>query len=133
MTSASRYLSERIALPADAVYEFTSAPENLPRWAAGLATTVSKQGDRWVIGDDGAELIFTPRNDFGILDHWVRPPDGAEVYSPMRVIPDGDDAAEVMFTLRRLPGITDDEFERDADLVQADLTRLREVLESAQR
>lgn len=133
MTSASRYLSERIARPADAVYAFASDPANLPRWASGLATTVTKRDDRWVIGDDGAELIFTPRNDFGILDHWVRPPGADEVYAPMRVIPDGDDGAEVMFTLRRLPGMTDEEFDRDAELVQADLTRLREVLETAQR
>jgi hypothetical protein len=131
VTSASRYLSEHIDLPADRVYEFAADPANLPQWASGLATTVTREGDRWLIGDDGAELIFTPRNDHGVLDHWVRPPGGDEVYAPMRVIPDGKDASEIMFTLLRLPGMTDEEFDRDAGLVQADLTRLKEVVEGA--
>ena len=41
---------------------------------------------------------------------------------------DGD-ATEVVFTLRRAPGMTDDELERDAGLVTADLARLKDVLE----
>jgi hypothetical protein len=45
----------------------------------------------------------------------------------MRVIADGK-ASEVVFTLRRRPGMTDDEFARDAELVAADLARLRQVL-----
>ena len=34
------------------------------------------------------------------------------------------------FTLRRLPGVSDEDFARDAGLVQADLTRLKQVLEA---
>lgn len=130
MTSASRYLSEYIARPAGAVYEFTADPANLPRWASGLATTVAKEGDRWIVGDDGAEIVFAPRNDLGVLDHWVRLADGNEVYSPMRVVPAGDDS-EIVFTLRRAPGMTDEEFDRDESLVSADLARLKEILEAA--
>jgi hypothetical protein len=37
----------------------------------------------------------------------------------------------VVFTLRRLPDMIDEDFERDAGLVQADLTRLKQVLEAA--
>jgi hypothetical protein len=130
VTSGSRYLSEHIDVPAGDVYAFTADPANLPAWAPGLATSVTREDDRWLIGDDGAELVFTPRNELGVLDHWVRPPDSAEVYAPMRVIPDGD-GAEIMFTLRRPPGMSDEEFDRDAGLVQADLSRLKEVLEAA--
>ena len=36
-----------------------------------------------------------------------------------------------MFTLRRLPGMSDEEFARDANAVAADLTRLKRVLEGA--
>lgn len=130
MTSTSRYLSEHIARPAGVVYEFTVDPANLPRWASGLATTVAEEDGRWLIGDDGAEIVFAARNDLGVLDHWVRLTDGDEVYSPMRVIPDGDNS-EIVFTLRRAPGMTDAEFDRDEDLVAADLARLKEILESA--
>jgi hypothetical protein len=37
----------------------------------------------------------------------------------------------VVFTLRRLPGMSSEDFERDAGLVQADLARLKQVLEDA--
>ena len=48
----------------------------------------------------------------------------------MRVVPDGG-GSEVVFTLRRLPGMSNEDFERDAGLVQADLTRLKQLLEAA--
>ena len=68
------------------------------------------------------------RNPFGVLDHEVTLPSGEVVYVPMRVLPDGD-GCEVVFTVRRLPDMSDEEFARDAGLVQADLTRLKHVLE----
>lgn len=49
-------------------------------------------------------------------------------YVPVRVIAD-DSGSEVLFTLRRRPGMTDAEFEADADAVAADLARLKHVLE----
>ena len=59
-------------------------------------------------------------------------PSGETIYNPMRVIPDGT-GCEVVFTLRRLPGMSDEDFARDAGLVAADLARLTQVLESAAR
>ena len=52
-------------------------------------------------------------------------PSGETVYVPLRAIADGDDC-EVVFTLRRAPGMTDDELERDAALVTADLALLKQ-------
>jgi hypothetical protein len=71
---------------------------------------------------------FVERNDFGILDHYVRPPHGAEIYVPLRVIANGT-GSELVFTLFRLPGMTQEEFERDAATVLQDLTSLKRVLE----
>jgi hypothetical protein len=48
----------------------------------------------------------------------------------MRVVPIGD-RCEVVFTLRRLPDMSIEDFERDAGLVQADLTQLKQVVEAA--
>jgi hypothetical protein len=48
----------------------------------------------------------------------------------MRVVPIGD-GCEVVFTLRRLPDMSIEDFERDAGLVQADLTQLKQVVEAA--
>jgi hypothetical protein len=46
----------------------------------------------------------------------------------MRVIADGS-GCEVVFTLRRPPGMSDEDFGGDAAAVAADLTRLKQVLE----
>ncbi|WP_239088377.1 hypothetical protein [Planosporangium mesophilum] len=70
------------------------------------------------------------RNKYGVLDHDVTMPSGEVVYNPMRVVPDGD-GCEVVFTLRRLTDMSHGEFARDAGLVQADLQRLKRVLEAA--
>ena len=70
------------------------------------------------------------RNPFGVLDHEVTLPSGEVIYVPMRVLPDAD-GCEVVFTVRRLPDMSDEELARDAGLVQADLTRLKHVLERA--
>jgi Fe-S cluster assembly iron-binding protein IscA len=67
-----------------------------------------------------------------VLDHVVRLPSGESVYNPLRVIPagEGQHRCEVVFTVRRRPGMTDEEFESDVATVAADLDRLRELAES---
>ena len=47
----------------------------------------------------------------------------------MRVFHDGD-GREVVFTLRPRDGVSDDDFERDAAAVAADLRTLKRLLES---
>ncbi|MEP7025062.1 MAG: hypothetical protein ABJB47_14970 [Actinomycetota bacterium] len=55
---------------------------------------------------------------------------GGGALHPMRVIANGD-GCEVLFTVRRLPGLSDEDFTRDVGLVAADLTRLEQVLEGS--
>ena len=132
MASESKHLSERIDRPADEVYEYASNPANVPEWAPGLGSSVENVDGKWFVetATGRAGLAFVPRNDYGVLDHEVTMPSGETIYNPMRVIPDGT-CCEVVFTLRRLPGMSDEDFARDAGLVAADLTRLKQVLESA--
>jgi hypothetical protein len=49
----------------------------------------------------------------------------------MRVLPAGvgEPRCEVVFTVRQRPGMSNEEFEADVAAVQADLERLRELLE----
>lgn len=75
------------------------------------------------------EVRFTGGSEFGVLDHDVIFPDGTVVHNPLRVLQNGA-ASEVVFTLYHLPGVSDEEFERDAALVRADLERLRGILEA---
>lgn len=128
----SRHLSIRVDRTAADVYAFASNPANLPAWAHGLGTSIEKRADHWVAESSPmgrVTVTFTPPNDLGVLDHDVTLPSGETVHNPVRVIADGT-ASEVVFTLRRQPGTTDADFERDAGMVAADLARLKELLES---
>lgn len=132
MPSKSLHLSVVIERPAAAVYDYAADPANLPHWAVGLASTTVEQLDgQWVADSPMGRVTvsFAERNDFGVLDHVVTLPSGESVYNPLRVIPDGD-ASEVVFTLRRQPGMTDDQFDQDAAAVRADLDSLKRVLEA---
>lgn len=132
MTSESRHLSEWIDRPADEVYEYASDVANLPEWAPGLGSSVEKVDDRWFVETSGGRVgfAFVQRNEYGVLDHYVTLPSGEVVYNPMRVIAD-QSGCEVVFALRRRRGMSDEDFRADTDAVSADLTRLKQVLETS--
>jgi hypothetical protein len=113
------------------VYEYASDPANLPEWAPGLGSKVEQVDGRWFVetSDGRVGVAFARPNDYGVLDHEVTLPTGEVVSNPMRVVADGV-GCEVVFSLRRVPDMSDQDFDRDAGLVQADLTRLKGLLEA---
>ncbi|MEU1045300.1 SRPBCC family protein [Streptomyces sp. NPDC005897] len=128
----SRHLGVHIDRTATEVYSYASDPANLPAWAHGLGGSVERIAGEWIVESSPlgrVTVAFTPPNDLGVLDHHVTLPSGETVHNSVRVIADGT-GSEVVFTLRRRPGTTDADFERDADMVTADLARLKELLES---
>ena len=130
MATESRHLSVHIDRPVADVYAFASDPANLPLWAPGLGSSVVRENGIWFVETPAGrvQVTFAPDNEFGVLDHEVVTPSGGTVYVPLRAVADGD-GCEVIFTLRRSPGMTDSEFERDAGLVAGDLARLKTVME----
>jgi hypothetical protein len=125
-----RVLHTSIAVPLTEAYDFAHRPENFPQWASGLASGLERRGDEWVGAAPQGEAIvrFSPRNDFGVLDHWVRLPDVPEIYVPLRMLANGD-GTEVELVLFRLPGMSDADFEQDACTVKRDLAALKALLE----
>jgi hypothetical protein len=113
------------------VYAFASQPNNMPRWAEGLASGLTRDGEDW-IADGGpvgkVRVRFAPPNDFGVIDHTVTLEDGRQFENALRVVPNGD-GAEAMFTLLRHPGTDDEAFERDAQQIERDLQALKNLLE----
>jgi len=71
---------------------------------------------------------FSERNALGVLDRWVVPKPGVEVYIPLRIIANGA-GCELVLTLFRQPGMTDEKFAADAAWVMRDLESARKLLE----
>jgi polyketide cyclase/dehydrase/lipid transport protein len=130
MPSETRHLTVFIDRPPSEVYDYACEPRHIPEWAPGLGRGVEEVDGRWYVVTDAGPLAvaFAQRNALGVLDHDVTLPSGEVVHNPMRVVPH-DDGSEVMFTVRRRAEMTGDDFGRDAGLVQADLDRLKRILE----
>lgn len=126
----SQHLSVHIERPVHDVYAFVADPANLPRWAPGLGGAVVEEGGRWFVETAAgrAQITFAAPNELGVLDHDVVTPTGETVHVPLRALADGA-GSEVVFTLRRQPGMSDADLERDAAAVRRDLATLKEVLE----
>lgn len=129
-TVESRTVSVRISRPLQVVYDFLAVPENWNSWAAGLGKSIRRASDGWVADSSKGTLQvrFTPKNAFGVVDHYVKRSSGAEIYVPMRVIPN-DTGSEVLFTLFREPDMSDKRFNADLEFVKKDLNVLKSVLE----
>ena len=127
----SRHVSRVIAVPPELVYGFASNPDNLPRWAVGLAMAdVVREGDALLVDSPMGTVTvrFAPRNEYGVIDHDVTLPSGTTVTNPVRVLahPEG---SEIVFTIRQIE-LTDDEFDRDTEMVERDLDRLKQLVEA---
>lgn len=131
MTTTSQHISVSIARPADQVYDYAADVAHLSTWASGLADQPFDLVDGQWVSDTPAgrlQVAFVERNRFGVLDHDVTLPSGEVFYNPMRVIPDGD-ACEVVFSLRRAPGMSDEQYAADAAAITSDLQTLKRLLE----
>ena len=127
----TKHISIHIHRTPDDVYAFASNPENLPLWAAGLASSaVKRDGDAWVADAPfgTVRIRFAEPNSFGVMDHDVELDSGVVVHNPMRVVPN-DDGSELIFTLVRQPRMSEEQFVADARAVATDLRALKGLLE----
>ena len=129
MTYRSRHVSVSIKSSPDRVYEFVSNPSNLPKWAAGLSGSIEEiEGDLIAESPMGrVKIKFASDNTFGILDHYVMLPSGEIIYNPMRVF-QNENGSELVFTLYQRPGMSDQNFRHDEELVASDLQRLKSLI-----
>jgi len=132
MTAEVRVIHLTIGVPLAEAYAFAQRPANFALWAAGLATTLRETAQGWVADtpEGEAEVQFSAPNPHGVLDHWVRIAGKPEIYIPLRMIANGE-GTEIELILLRQPGMSDADFDRDTAMVEADLNRLKQVLESA--
>ena len=126
----SRHVSISINNSAEKVYEFTSDPENLPKWAAGVSGSIKNVNGEWIAESPMGmvKIKFADKNKFGILDHDVTLPSGETFYNPMRVFPNKG-GSELIFTLYQRSGMSDRDFRKDEEQIKADLEKLKALVE----
>lgn len=129
-TVEARTITVRIDRPFATVLDFLADPTNWNEWAFGLGKNIRQSKDGWIADSGGgsARIRFTPRNNFGVVDHTVIRSSGQRVYVPMRLIVNGS-GCELLFTLFREPNMSDTQFDSDAEFVQRDLNRLKSLME----
>jgi len=132
MIVESRTLGVSINRKPDEAYAFVSSPENLPKWAPAFCKSARKSGAEWILEtpDGPVKIRLVARNEFHVADHYVSPAPGVEFYVPMRVLANGSGGSELILTLFHLPNMTDEQFQRDIDMVTRDLNTLKRVLEN---
>lgn len=126
-----RHVSVSVDRPASEVYAFASKPENMPRWAQGLADSIERVNGEWVASSPMGKVTvrFSEPNPFGVLDHTVTLESGVSVLNHFRVLERDERRSEVVFTLFRRPGVSDSDYDSDAAAVEQDLRALKALLE----
>jgi arylamine N-acetyltransferase len=122
----SRSLDHDVA----AVSSVAGNPANLPAWTAGLSVGIRLEDGRWITDSPMGvvDVAFTGPVELGILDHDVTLPDGSVVRNPFRIVAN-DQGSEAVFTLFRRDGMSEADFQSDADAVRGDLDRLAALLD----
>ena len=130
----SRTISMSIKRRPAEVYEYLADPANFPKWSVFIKE-IRKEGSEWIATtpESTVRIRFTPRNEFRILDHYVTVSPQIQMYVPMRVLANPENDSEVIFTVFRLPGMSDEQYKDDIEMVLADLTGLKRVLENKEK
>jgi hypothetical protein len=114
------------------VYGFISNLANLPRWASSTFPSIKEASGEWFVDTPQGQnkVMLAERNNFGILDHYLKLTSGVEVYVPMRVVKNGG-GSEVMLTVFQTPEMSDLKYAEDIKTVEKDLNHLKTILEES--
>lgn len=128
----SRTINISISSEPQVVYDFVSNLENLPRWAPETFPSIKEMNEEWVVEtqQEKIKVVLAERNNFGILDHYVKLTSGVEIYIPMRVVKNAD-GSEVMLTVFQTPEMTDEVSTKDVGTVEKDLNHLKVSIEES--
>ena len=129
----ARSVTKSVAIdrPPEAVFTYLADARNWPRWAIVnvLAVEPGSEPGWWTMTTPRGtgELRIRGQAATGLLDHDFRDPQAAWTV-PARVVPNGR-GAEFLMTFFQPPVLDDEEFDRQALLVDTELAALKDILE----
>lgn len=121
-----------VEAPVSKVFGFLSDPANWPQWAIVNVKSVKPGDGEWwnmetPVGR--AKLRIRPDETSGTLDHDFDAPDASWTV-PARLVANGD-GCEFIITFFQPPAFTKEFFEQQIALVDQELAKLKELMESA--
>lgn len=120
-----------IETPPRTVFEFVSLPENQPRWAVNFVRSTRDVGNgRYVMETPVGELEYRIDADAarGVVD-WIFATPNGEGVLPARVVPHARGSL-FTFTITRMPGSSDEDWERGKRGMDEELEVLKGLLEA---
>lgn len=120
-----------INAPVSKVFEFLANPANWSKWAIINVKSIKPGDGEWWEMDTPigqAKLRIRPDEASGTLDHDFNAPDASWTV-PARVVPNSD-GSEFMITFFQPPAFTKDFFEQQINLVDKELAKLKELMET---
>lgn len=124
--------SVTIDRPAADVHAYLSDARNWPQWAIVNVLAIEAAADpgwwQMTTPRGPGELRIRADASTGLLDHDFRDPQASWTV-PARVVPNGR-GAEFLITFFQPPALDDDEFGRQAALVDTELATLRDILQN---
>jgi hypothetical protein len=133
-TAPARSITKSVTIdrPADEVHAYLADALNWPQWSVVnvLAVEASPDPDWWQMTTPRGTGQLRIRADAqtGLLDHDFRDPQAAWTV-PARVVPNGR-GTQFLITFFQPAVLDDDEFDRQAALIDTELATLQTILQS---
>lgn len=133
-SAPARSITKSVAIdrPPGEVYQYLADARNWPQWSVVnvLAIEATTDPDWWTMTTPRGTGELRIRGDAtaGLLDHDFRDPQAAWTV-PARIVPNGR-GSEFLITFFQPPVLDDDEFDRQAALVDTELATLKDILEN---
>jgi hypothetical protein len=123
----NRTVTAVLDAPRNAVFDYLSKIENLPRWATEFAQELKYEGGKAKVVNGLGEFYFSINADAvsGVIDMYAGPSEDELALFPTRVVPLGEDKSAYSFTMFKAPGMPDDLFESQYESLRREFDNIR--------
>jgi len=131
----NRTVTAVLDAPKNAVFDYLSKIENLPRWATEFAQELKHEDGKAKVVNGLGEFYVSIDADAasGVIDMYAGPAEDELALFPTRVIPLGEDKSAYSFTMFKAPGMPDDLFESQYESLRREFDNIRRHFAAPQR
>ncbi len=123
----TRCVTAVLDAPKDAVFDYLSKVENLPRWATEFARELKYENGKPKVVNGLGEFYFGIEADekTGVIDMYAGPSEQELALFPTRVVPLGEAKSAYSFTMFKAPGMPDELFESQYESLRREFDNIR--------